>query len=523
MTDFVPYEPGTIQVTNGSKNIVGTGTDFSVYSPRDKIIVDGYPVWIDTITDDTHFTALYNYLGSSGSGKTYAWEPTSDLSRAIALDTRLSSYFTSGNLSAEAGLTGAADVISYFTGVGTKAVTAFTSQARQLVDDTSFSAMRTTLGLGSADTPQFAGLAINTSSPSKPLVVSDLANPGHIGFEVSPNDASTPGAVRVLSFNRNTSAFVPLALEASKLSLTNGNMVVGGVTASKKFVVTDGDVIGYEVSPNDASYPGSVRTLAYNRAGGAFVGVVAEALSHLWYAGSSADKPLSFTSNGALVVGAPTGGDKGAGTINAVAVYDDNSLLTCTALRAEFIKNGTIDLAFWDSLAPNIVIAARTDVVPVTEEADVEVEEDEIIKSGVHKGALRRRVVTKRMTVQKMRETPVFDTKGKQVDVKLEPVVEMVEVPEQVIERRHETAHLFKRMIDDGFDPRDPIAYLDRMETDQALPGMPTEVEWEHGALSMGELSNRKWLAMEMMALAFRGLVQKHVALDDRVAALEAA
>lgn len=32
--------------------------------------------------------------------------------------------------------------------------------------------------------------------------------------------------------------------------------------------------------------------------------------------------------NGDIVVGAPTGGHKGAGTINAVAVYDDNTLLT---------------------------------------------------------------------------------------------------------------------------------------------------------------------------------------------------
>ena len=47
MTDFVPYEPGTIEVTNGSKNIVGTGTDFSVYSGGDTIWVDGYPVLLD--------------------------------------------------------------------------------------------------------------------------------------------------------------------------------------------------------------------------------------------------------------------------------------------------------------------------------------------------------------------------------------------------------------------------------------------------------------------------------------------
>lgn len=146
MTDFVPYEPGTIEVTNGSKNIVGTGTDFSVYSGGDTIWVDGYPVLLDgDPSSDTAALAKYNYLGTSGSGKSYRWVPLGDLSRAIALDTRLSSYFTSGNLSAEAGLTGAADVISYYTGVGTKAVTAFTAAARTVLDDTTVAAMRTTL------------------------------------------------------------------------------------------------------------------------------------------------------------------------------------------------------------------------------------------------------------------------------------------------------------------------------------------------------------------------------------------
>jgi hypothetical protein len=37
---------------------------------------------------------------------------------------------------------------------------------------------------------------------------------------------------------------------------------------------------------------------------------------------------LNVTQNGGIVVGAPTGGDKGLGTINAQAVYDDNTLLT---------------------------------------------------------------------------------------------------------------------------------------------------------------------------------------------------
>lgn len=130
---FVRYHPGTIQVTNGTKDVVGTGTNFTVLDQFDKIWVDGYPVVVDTITDDTHFTAIFNYLGTSGSGKAYEWIPTGDLSRALALSTQLTAYFSSGNLAAEAALVGLTDQVSYYTGAGAKALAPFDANARDLL------------------------------------------------------------------------------------------------------------------------------------------------------------------------------------------------------------------------------------------------------------------------------------------------------------------------------------------------------------------------------------------------------
>lgn len=61
--------------------------------------------------------------------------------------------------------------------------------------------------------------------------------------------------------------------------------------------------------------------------------------------------PLALNpSGGGVVVGAPTGGNKGNGTVNAVAVYDDNVLLTCYPL--EHYLTGAIDLEKWDAIVP---------------------------------------------------------------------------------------------------------------------------------------------------------------------------
>lgn len=56
-----------------------------------------------------------------------------------------------------------------------------------------------------------------------------------------------------------------------------------------------------------------------------------------------------FSFGAGLYAAAASGGDKGAGTINAVAVYDDNTLLTCGPL--ELMRDGKVDLAKWDAIA----------------------------------------------------------------------------------------------------------------------------------------------------------------------------
>jgi hypothetical protein len=133
MTAFVPFEPGTIEVTSGSKSIVGTGTDFTAYGDTDTIWVDGIPVLLDgPPADATHALAKFSYPGASGAGKSYRWVPLPDLSKAMALDTRLSSYFASGNLEALAGLGGIADRLPYFSGAGTMDLAPFDANARDL-------------------------------------------------------------------------------------------------------------------------------------------------------------------------------------------------------------------------------------------------------------------------------------------------------------------------------------------------------------------------------------------------------
>ncbi len=230
----------------------------------------------------------------------------------------------------------------------------------------------------------------------------------------------------------------------------------------------------------------------------------------------SAAAATRMTIGQGLLVGAATGGDKGAGTVNATAVYDDNTLLTCIPLQEEFLARGEVDIAKWDALAPDLVIPEHVQREPATfvyqqqQLADV-VEPDEL-------GRLVRRRVEQNVERQLplVWAEPVYDEVGNIVDAIETPIFDEVCVPEKVIPRVHGTARLFAQMLAEGFDPRDPVQYIAKLQADHALPGMPTRETWEHNALSSGELFNRLWLATEMLAILAMNLHSRVRALEHR-------
>lgn len=162
--------------------------------------------------------------------------------------------------------------------------------------------------------------------------------------------------------------------------------------------------------------------------------------------------------NGGLVVGSPTGGNKGAGTINATAVYDDGVLLTCYVL--EHWIDGAINIDAWNARVPN-------------------------------------------------REIPAVIFGGQEIE------------PARIEIRKHLPAQGFARVADARLD-------IDRFRQflidNRRLPAFPGPDNWAdmfNGKMSTGDVLQRLWETVEVLAVHACKARERELALETRIAALE--
>lgn len=132
----------SISLTSAGSQTVSVNANDLTGTTLASAVVSSSLTSVGTITTGT-WNGTTIAVANGGTGATDA--PTARTNLGIAIGTDVQAY--DPELAALAGLTSAANKLPYFTGSGTASTTDFTSTARTLLDDASTSDMRTTLGL----------------------------------------------------------------------------------------------------------------------------------------------------------------------------------------------------------------------------------------------------------------------------------------------------------------------------------------------------------------------------------------
>ena len=171
-----------------------------------------------------------------------------------------------------------------------------------------------------------------------------------------------------------------------------------------------------------------------------------------------------FDGAGGLVIGAPSGGARGAGTVNAQALYDDNALLSCYVFDQAL--DGAIDPAKWDAMVPDRIMPAET-------------------ASGGRDGAVARR--------------------------------------ERREERLHEPARKFSARLGGAHDPLTLDGYARHWREKRHLTSMPNEAAYDpEQGLSTGEWVQRLVETVEIQAVLIEALNARVKKIEARAGGAKA-
>jgi hypothetical protein len=206
--------------------VAGDVPDISAtYQPRDSDL-DTYA----TLPPSANFQTL--------SGHTFA-QMRDDLD--VEAGVNVQAY--NANLAAIAGLTSAADKLPYFTGSGTAALADFTSAGRALVDDADAAAQRTTLGVGNASTPTFAGVLLSGLTASLPVITDGSKNLASHKIDLSDTTNYVTGVLAAAGMPAlsgdisNSAGSLTTAIGANKVTLgmlatIAQDRIIGGATGA---------------------------------------------------------------------------------------------------------------------------------------------------------------------------------------------------------------------------------------------------------------------------------------------------